>query len=47
MIFAVQNRDGVIRKSWKEKLYKYMIGSIRNHDHKVLAINGIPDHVHI
>ena len=46
MIFAVQKRDCVIRKSWKEELYKYMTGIIQNHDHKVLAINGMPDHIH-
>ena len=47
MIFAVQDRNCVIRKSWKEELFKYMTGIIQNHDHKVLAINGMPDHVHI
>lgn len=47
MIFAVQNRDCVIKKSWKEELYKYMTGIIQNHDHKVLAINGMPDHIHV
>lgn len=47
MVFAVQNRDCIIRESWKEELYKYMTGIIQNHNHKVLAINGMPDHVHI
>ena len=46
-VFAVQNRACVIRKAWKEDLYKYMTGIIQNHGHKVLAINGMPDHVHI
>lgn len=46
-VFAVQNRDCVIRKEWKEELYKYITGIIQNHDHKVLAINGMPDHVHV
>ncbi len=47
MIFAVQNRDCVIREAWKEELYKYMTGIIQNNKHKVLAINGMPDHVHV
>ena len=34
-------------KGWKDELYKYMTGIIRNHGHKVLAINGMPDHIHI
>ncbi|MGF1635632.1 MAG: IS200/IS605 family transposase [Cyclobacteriaceae bacterium] len=46
-VFAVQNRKCVIKKTWKEELFKYMTGIIQNHGHKVLAINGMPDHVHI
>jgi REP element-mobilizing transposase RayT len=46
-VFAVQNRDSIIQKSWKNDLYKYITGIIQNHNHKVLAINGMPDHVHI
>jgi len=46
-VFAVQNRNCVIRKSWKEELYKYITGTIQNYDHKLLAINGMPDHVHL
>ena len=45
-VFAVQNRNCVIGKAWKEELYKYITGIIQNHNHKVLAINGMPDHVH-
>lgn len=47
LIFTVQNRDCIIRKTWEEDLYKYLTGVIQNHNHKVLAINGMPDHVHI
>ena len=46
-VFVVQNRDCVIQKSWKDELYKYITGIIQNHNHKVLAINGMPDHVHV
>lgn len=46
-VFAIQNRACVIRKSWKDELYKYITGVIQNHGHKVLAINGMPDHIHI
>jgi len=46
-VFSVQNRYCVIRKSWKDELYKYITGIIQNHGHKVLAINGKPDHTHV
>lgn len=47
VVFTVQNRDCIIQNSWKEELYKYISGVIQNHKHKVLAINGMPDHLHI
>jgi REP element-mobilizing transposase RayT len=47
VVFAVQNRISLIDKSWKERLYEYAIAIIQKHGHKVLAIGGMPDHVHI
>ena len=39
VVFAVQNRECIILKSWKDELYKYMTGIIQNHNHKVLPKN--------
>jgi putative transposase len=46
-VFTVQNRDCIIKKHWREDLHKYITGIIQNHGHKVLAINSMPDHVHV
>ncbi len=46
-VFTVQHKDCVIKKTWKDELYKYITGIIQNHGHKVLAINGMPDHIHV
>jgi putative transposase len=46
-VFAVKYRASVISKSWKDELYKYITGIIQSYDHKLLIINGMPDHVHI
>jgi putative transposase len=46
-VFAVKNRIGLIDKSWKNELYKYITGVIQNNEHKLLIINGMPDHVHL
>jgi REP element-mobilizing transposase RayT len=46
-VFAVKNRICLIQKDWKDELYKYMTGIIQSYNHKMLAINGMPDHVHI
>jgi len=46
-VFAVQNRQCLIDPEWKNDLYKYITGIIQSYHHKVLQINGMPDHVHI
>lgn len=46
-VFSVQNRDCIIQRNWKDELYKYIAGIIRNNHHKLLSINGMPDHIHI
>jgi putative transposase len=43
----VKYRDAVISKTWKERLHKYIIGIINNNEHKMLAINSMPDHLHL
>ena len=46
-VFTIQNRDCIIHDNWKSELYKYITGIIQNNHHKLLAINGRPDHIHI
>ena len=46
-VFAVKFRDAVITQEWEERLHQYMTGIVQKYNHKVLAINGMPDHVHI
>jgi REP element-mobilizing transposase RayT len=46
-VFAVHNRASLISKNWEGRLYEYITGIIQNNGHKLLAINGMPDHVHI
>ncbi|MCP4274533.1 MAG: IS200/IS605 family transposase [Gammaproteobacteria bacterium] len=46
-VFAVRNRQCLINKNWEDDLYKYITGIIQNNDHKLLQINGMPDHIHI
>ena len=47
LVFAVKYRDGLIRTAWKDELYQYITGIIQNNKHKLLIINGMPDHLHI
>lgn len=46
-VFSVQDRSCIIRKFWRSELYQYLTGIIQNNGHKVLAINGMPDHIHV
>lgn len=47
VVFSVQNRKALIHESWEEELYKYITGIIQNKGQKLIAINGMPDHIHI
>ena len=45
-IFAPKFRASLIHASWEDELYKYITGIVQNNKHKMLAINGMPDHIH-
>jgi REP element-mobilizing transposase RayT len=47
IVFAVKGRESLIQPDWEERLYQYTTGIIRGKDQKLLAINGMPDHIHI
>jgi putative transposase len=47
LIFAVKGRNNFIKHTWEEELYRYITAVVQNDRHKMLAINGMPDHVHI
>ncbi len=46
-VFAVQDRASLIQKEWKDELYKYITGIVQNNKHKLIAINGMPNHIHV
>jgi len=47
IVFAVKFRENLIRKEWKDELYKYITGIVQHKTNKMLAINGTADHIHI
>jgi REP element-mobilizing transposase RayT len=46
VIFAVKGRQSLIDPSWEERLYQYITQIVQNKGQKMLAINGIHDHIH-
>ena len=47
IVIVVKGRHCLIPNQKKENLYKYITGIIQNKKHKLIAINGIPNHIHI
>jgi putative transposase len=47
LVFSPRGHKNVIPQKHKEELQKYTTGIINNRKHKLLAINFMPDHVHI
>lgn len=47
LIFVVKFRRALIDEKWESRLYQYITGIVQNNGHKMLAINGAYDHVHM
>jgi len=46
VVFAVKSHENLISSTWEERLYRYITGIVENKSQKMLAINGMPDHIH-
>src|SRR5688500_9801173 len=46
-VFAVLNRDALIKDPIREEIQKYISGIVKNNHHKLLAIYCMPDHAHV
>jgi REP element-mobilizing transposase RayT len=47
IVFAVKNRFSLIKSEDRVEIEKYILGIIKNHNCKLLAIYCNPDHTHI
>jgi len=47
IVFAVQERQSLIDPRHNDELQRYMTGIVSAVDQKLIAINNMPDHVHI
>lgn len=47
VVFSVSGRICLIGNTWKDELYKYITGIIKSKNQKLIAINGVGDHIHI
>jgi len=47
IVFAVKYRDAAISEEWDERLRQYITGIVQHNRHKLIAINNMPDHMHL
>ncbi len=47
IVFAVKNRNALIRESFRDELEKYICGIATHKRHKPLAVYCMPDHTHL
>jgi putative transposase len=47
IVFAVEGRQSLIEPKHNDELQKYITGIISGQNQKLIAINNMPDHVHI
>ncbi len=47
IVFAVQNRNAVLTRDIRIRVFEYMSGIVTNMKHKSIIINGTSNHVHI
>lgn len=47
IIFAVKDRESLIRPDIQDEFYAYLAGACQNRGHHPIVINGMPDHVHL
>ena len=47
IVFAVKGRKNLIDESWEAELHKYITAIVQNKGQELMAINGMPDHIHI
>jgi REP element-mobilizing transposase RayT len=47
IIYAVQYRNALLNNKWKDELYKFITGIVQDNEHKMIIINGMPDHTHM
>ena len=47
IIFSTKNREPLISPELQPRLYSYTGGVLRNEGDVLLAVGGMPDHVHL
>lgn len=46
-VFAVKGRENLLQKPWRDEVFKYIAGIIKEKNQKAIIVNGVADHVHV
>ncbi|MGY6561334.1 MAG: IS200/IS605 family transposase [Luteibaculaceae bacterium] len=46
-VFVVKRRENLLHKEWRDEVFKYISGIIKEKGQKPIIVNGVEDHVHI
>ncbi len=46
-VFAVKFREALLNSEWDQRLRLYITAIVQNNKHKMIAINNMPDHMHM
>ena len=47
VVFAVEGRQNLIQPEHNDELQKYITGIVSAQKHKLIAVNNMPDHLHL
>ncbi len=47
VVFSVRGRQNLLQKPWRNEVFKYMSGIIKEKNQKSIIVNGVTDHVHL
>jgi putative transposase len=47
LVFAVKNREAALHKAFRSRIFEYLVGILKELNHKPIIVNGVSDHVHI
>ena len=47
LVFACWNRENVLNKNIRPRLFEYISGIVSSLGHKSIIVNGVSDHIHI
>lgn len=47
IVFSTKQREPWIDPAWRDELYSFIGGMVRNRKGQLLAAGGIPDHIHL